>query len=315
MAQIETAYIDMFSSNVMHLSQQKASRLFKYCLSETQKAEKKGYDRVGKRTARRKEGRHSDVEYTETPHSRRWVTMDDYYDADLVDNEDKLRTIMEPENEYAVAISGSLGRQLDEIIIDFSIGSAITGKTGTGSTSLPDSQKVVCFNGSTTTGVGLNTKTMRAVKKKFWQAEAISEGEMLIWVCAAQQLDDLLGQTEVTSSDYNTVKALAQGDLDTYMGFKFERTELLTFSSSAVTYNVTTGAYGSGTGTIPAGDARINIVFTANRALKVGHGDMIKGRVSEIAHKHYANQVYASLQAGGVRMEEEQVVAVYCFEP
>ena len=34
-------------------------------------------------------------------------------------------------------------------------------------------------------------------------------------------LTDLLGTTQITSSDYNTVKALVQGELDTFLGFKF----------------------------------------------------------------------------------------------
>jgi len=34
-------------------------------------------------------------------------------------------------------------------------------------------------------------------------------------------LEQLLGATEVTSIDYNNVKALVQGEVDTFMGFKF----------------------------------------------------------------------------------------------
>jgi hypothetical protein len=34
-------------------------------------------------------------------------------------------------------------------------------------------------------------------------------------------INQLLNTTEVKSSDYNTVKALAKGEIDTYMGFKF----------------------------------------------------------------------------------------------
>jgi hypothetical protein len=34
-------------------------------------------------------------------------------------------------------------------------------------------------------------------------------------------MSDLLGTTQVTSSDFNTVKALVQGSVDSFMGFKF----------------------------------------------------------------------------------------------
>ena len=43
----------------------------------------------------------------------------------------------------------------------------------------------------------------------------------------AGQLADLLNITSVTSADFNSVKALVQGDVDTFLGFKFIRTERL----------------------------------------------------------------------------------------
>lgn len=41
------------------------------------------------------------------------------------------------------------------------------------------------------------------------------------FVCGPKQIQDLLNTTEVKSSDFNTVKALAQGDLNTFLGFEF----------------------------------------------------------------------------------------------
>jgi hypothetical protein len=38
---------------------------------------------------------------------------------------------------------------------------------------------------------------------------------------APQQLSDLLAVEEVTSSDYNAVKTLVAGQIDTFLGFKF----------------------------------------------------------------------------------------------
>lgn len=312
--EITTAMVDKFSANVMHLAQQKESRLFQYCRQETQQAESKFYDRIGKRKARRKEGRHSDVVYTDTPHSRRMVVMDDYYDADLIDQEDNIRIIMEPRSEYLQAIAGSIGRQLDEVIIDFALGPAFGGKKGTEEVSLPNSQKVASFDGTSLTGSGLNVPTLRAVRKKFKQAEAIQKGEQLIFACAAQQMDDLLGNTEVTSSDFAAVKALVQGEVNTFMGFLFVETELLPFNGEGVTYNENTGAVGSGDGTIAVGEGRRCIAFTARRGLLCAVGRQVNGRVDEIPGKHYAWQVYAALSAGGSRMEEVQVVEVISKE-
>lgn len=314
-AQVTTAMIDMFSANVMHLSQQSESRLFPYCRQESQNAESAFYDRIGLREAKDKEGRHSKVTYSNTPHSRRMVTMLDKYDADLVDNEDKLRTIMNLDNEYAVAIAQSLARELDKIIIDAAVGSAYGGKKGTDVIALPDAQKIVAFDGTAVTGTGLNVDTLRAVKKKFHQNEAVKKGEMIIFAYAAQQMDDLLGNTEVTSADYNSVKALVQGEVDTFMGFKFVQLELLNFTEAAITYNKDNGAVNSvNNGTLALGEGRVCFAFTNKRALLASTGKMVEGKITEMAEYHYAKQVYGSLTMGSTRMEEVQVVAVYCKE-
>lgn len=310
--QITTAMVRQYSANVMHLAQQKGSRLREYCRLETQNSEAAFYDRIGSRTARLKEGRHADVIYTDTPHSRRMVTMADYYDADLVDKEDKIRIIMNPESEYMQAIAASLGRQLDTVILSGAIGTASTGKTGTGSASLANGNKVAAFDGSTTTGVGLNVKTLRAVRRKFKENEAITKGEVIVFACAAQQIDDLLAETEVTSSDYAVVKALVDGEVDSFMGFKFVQTELPTFNAANVTYTVTTGAVGSGNGTVTAAQGRECVAFTAKRGVLLAEGSEIKGTVDKLPGKHHAWQVYGSMSIGVVRMEEVQVVLVYC---
>lgn len=314
--QITTAMVDMFSANVMHLVQQEGSRLRQFCRTESQNAESKFHDRIGLRKMKRKEGRHSDVVYSDTPHSRRMVTMEDFFDADLVDKEDKIRTIMNPENEYTRAMAMAAGRQVDEIIIESALGSAYGGKKGTQVVALPDSQKVAAFkkDGSENTGSKLNIETLRVVRKKFKQNEAIVDGQKVVFVYAAQQADDLLDTTEVTSADFNTVKALVDGEVDTFMGFKFVSTELLPFTTSAVTYNVTTGAVGAGAGTITAGEARRCFAFIPNSAILCAMGEEVDGRLTEMPGKHYSTQVYAKLTMGGSRMEEEQLVEVYSKE-
>ena len=42
-----------------------------------------------------------------------------------------------------------------------------------------------------------------------------------ILVCRAKDIDNLLGDTTITNSDYNAIKALVNGTINTYMGFKF----------------------------------------------------------------------------------------------
>lgn len=310
--------VDAFSANVFHLAQQDGSRLRQFCRMETQAAESKFWDRIGVRgKSRKKQGRHSDVVYDDTPHSRRMVTMEDLYQADMVDDADKLRTIMDPENEYAKAMSMALGRDMDEIVIEGLLGPAFGGKKGTQSIALPDSQKVVAFDPVTPDASGslLNIPTLRAVRKKAKQSEAMGKNEKWIFTYAAQQADDLLGTTEVTSADFNTVRALVNGETDTYMGFMFISTELLPFNDSVIAFNENNGVVnGGGTGSLVAGTARRCIAFKPNSAVLCALGKEVNGRVTELPGKHYSNQVYASLTMGSTRMEEVQVIEVLCKE-
>jgi hypothetical protein len=221
---------------------------------------------------------------------------------------------MNIENEYTVANANALGRRYDTEIIAAGLGNAYGGKKGTTVIALPSTQKLAAFDGATTTGVGLNVKSLRAVRKKFKKSEAIEKGEIVVATIAAQQADDLLGSTEVGSFDYNSVKALVQGEVDTFMGFKFVETELLPFTEAATTYTVTDGTVGAGTGTVTAGEGRRCLFFTDKKGILLAKGREVKGRLDEMPSKHYAVQVYSALTVGGTRMEEEQVIELICKE-
>ena len=160
----------------------------------------------------------------------------------------------------------------------------------------------------------MNVLTLRRTRKQFKQNEAIKKGEKLIFCWAAEQADDLLGSTSVTSSDFNSVKALVDGEVDTFMGFKFVETELLPFNAAAVTFDLTNGKVQAGAGTVVLGEGRRCIAFTAKRGLLAAKAREVKGKITERPDKHYANQVYAALSFGGTRMEEEQVMEILCKE-
>lgn len=311
--EITTAMVDMFSSNVMHLSQQKVSRLMAHCRIESQSAETEFYDRIGQREMKKKQGRHSEVKYTDTPHSRRAVTMEDWYDSDLIDKEDKLRVIMNPDSEYAQAFGFALARRYERTIIDSVLGTAYTGKKGTVGVDIPNSQKIAAVDG-TNAFAGLNVATLRKVRKKLKQAEAIAAGEKAVFAMSAQQSDDLLGNTEITSSDFNTVKALVQGEVNTFLGLEFVETELLPFNEDAFRHEADGSIVDAGGTQIAAGAARRCFAMTANRAVILSRGMEVTSRITEESKFHFAHQVYSCLTVGGVRMEEEQVVEVLCKE-
>ena len=310
--QIPTAFVDQFSSNIFHLSQQKGSRLRAAVRNESQKGESGFYDRIGAAVAQKKVSRHADTPQIDTPHSRRRVTLEDYEYADLIDNEDRIKTLIDPTNPYVQAAVWALGRAMDDEVILNALGNAFSGRSGGTTVALGNSEKRAAFDGTTTTGVNLNVNLLRKAKQYF-DAGDVDESIPRFLCHSSSQLFSLLNETEITSSDFNTIKALVQGEVDTYMGFKFIRSERLNASSSDITYNELTGAVGSGSGTITAANSRRCIAWAMD-GLLLAIGQDIRARISERDDKSYATQIYANMGIGSTRMEEAKVLELDCSE-
>lgn len=307
--EITTAFVQQYASNVFHLSQQKGSRLAGMVRNETQKGKSAFYDRIGSVAAQKKVGRHSPTPQLDTPHSRRRVTMDDYEWADLIDDQDKIRMLIDPQSDYAMAAMWALGRSKDDVIIAAASGIAYAGEDGSTQVPMINAQRYAANDGSSLTN--LNILTLRAVKQKF-DANDVDESIPRYLAVTSSQINSLLGQTQITSSDFNTVKALVDGQVDTYMGFKFVRTERLATvqSSESLTGSASTGAVGSGSSL--TGERKC--IAWAMDGILMATGMGVEGKIDPRPDLSYATQVYARMSIGATRMEEAKVVEVICKE-
>jgi hypothetical protein len=247
------------------------------------------FDQVGKTTAQLRTSRHADTPQIETPHSRRRVSLADYEWADLIDNQDKVRMLIDPTSAYAKAAAAAMGRAMDDVIITALGGTSYTGETGATSVSLPSGQKP--YSSSQTDGLTI-TKLLEA--KKILDVNDVDPSIQRYFVCGPKQISDLLGTTQITSADFNTVKALAQGQVDSFLGFKFIVSNRLAFDATNT-------------------DDRLCYAFTAD-AIKLAIGKDVMARIDERADKSYSTQVYYCMSIGATRMEEEKVVEIACDE-
>lgn len=304
---IDTSMVKQFSSNVLHLCQQKDSRVWNlFGRSESLNSEEAYFDRLGSiDDIKEKTGRNSDVEFTDVPYSRRRLTMRDYYWATLVDKEDKLRIIHNPESEYSQAARAQFARKLDDLGIAALLGTVYSGKAGATAVTLPNSQKLVATNGS---GVfsNFNIHVLRQLKYMFDVNEVEDQNRHIL--LGAKEIQNLLSQEEMTSSDYAAVKALVHGEINSFMGFNFHRIERLPFTSGSTQVNLTTGEVGSGSDSAASGSKRC-IAFAGSAMLK-GIGANPTAKVSDRPDKHYATQLYMSMSLGAMRMEEEKVIEI-----
>jgi hypothetical protein len=283
--QITTAFVEQYSSNIQMLSQQKGSILRDKVRLESVTGKNAFFDQVGSVTATVRSSRHSDTPQADTPHSRRRVSLVDYEFADLIDDLDKVRMLVDPTSTYALAAAYAMGRAMDDAIISAATGSSDTGVAGGTAVALPAGQ-IIAEAGTT----GMSIAKLREAKEIIDLADVDPSLPRHI-IVSPKQISDLLGTTEVTSSDFNTVKALAQGDINSFLGFNFIVSNRLAIAASK----------------------RACIAFVSDGiALAVGKDST--ARIDERADKGYATQVYYSAAFGATRMEEDKVVKIEAYE-
>lgn len=304
--QVTTSFVQQFQGNFVALSQQKGSRLRGGVSVESITGSDAYFEQIGKAAAAAKGARHSATVQSDTPHARRKLSLASYVWSDLIDRSDKVKMLADPQNEYLMAGVNAMGRQIDTSILAAAIGTAATGVAGGTSTVLPTTQKQVAVSGGA--GSRLNLATLIAVKQKFLEAD-VDPSLPLYFALPAMQLMALLNDSTITSADYNSVKALVQGQLDSFMGFKFIQTQLTTDRSGALAFSVTDGSVGAGAGDADGYD---QCVAWAQDGIKLGIGQDIITKISERDDLNYAVQVYAEMDIGATRMEEVKVVEVLC---
>lgn len=285
--------VQQFGANFRILGQQRTSRLEGWCQPEPNiVGTSKSVERLGASEAYDLVSRHADTQYVETLHSRRWLDLQDKAWADLVDEMDKIKLLADPTSPYNRIGVMALNRKKDDVIIAAAGG---TARTGTGTAVLPAGQKIAVG------AAGLTLAKLLSTKEILDAAEVDMEQDMngqapgmeaqRVIVVSTRQLTNLLGTTEIKSVDYNNVKALAQGQVDTFLGFKFIRTERL----PKVVNDRFCYAWSRG-------------------CIAMGYGKDIVTSIDPLPTKNYSVQIYARMTVGAVRVEDAGVVEIACLE-
>lgn len=307
-SQIETWRVQQYAGNVYHIAQQEGSVIAPLVRKEKFIGKAEFFDRLGKASATDKVGRNTDTPNHDITHSRRMVTTITREWGTLVDRKDKLQNVHMPESEYAKAAAYGLGRRRDQVLIEAAFGYAMTGESGSTQTALGNAQKVTAVASSALDYP--NIQMLRKAKRLMDAAQV--KGKRYI-IHSADFLEALLAVTEITSSDYNTVKALVAGELNTYMGFEFKPCQEIdsyvasTFDTATYKFDTTTGLYSSG-GTALGGTEKVALAMVGDGVIEGETEGSFIAKIDPRPDKGYSQQVYTAMDVGGVRMEEEKVV-------
>jgi hypothetical protein len=296
-AQIPQYFTTEFTSNWEHLLQQKVSKLREFVSVDSVRGKEKSFNQMAAVEMTRITSRAADTNIQDVALAKRWLRPYPYEHATLFDEWDAeyLGEVSLPQSETVSNHAMAYMRTCDKVIIDAALGSAYTGETGVTPTALPAGQKVAVDYVETGVAAnsGLTIAKLRQAAYLLNEAE-VDDSDPRIIVVSAKQIQDLLRTTEVTSADYNSVKALVQGQLDTFMGFKFRRV-----ASSLLPYNAGTG---------------VRTCFAYVRSgLKLADAGR-KVHVDIRADKSHALQIRTVASLGATRMEEKKVVEVAADE-
>ena len=298
--EIPVAFVDQFKANILLLSQQKLSSLRVTTRPEPVTGDTMFVERIGATETQLISSRHGDTPQIDTPHSRRKLSMADYNWADLIDTLDKLKMLIDPQSTYAQNAVMAFNRTIDDVVITALGGQAFSGHTGgttvenfaIGECRLVGSDGEIIAAGSEFTDVtetGLSIAKLLTCKQLLDDAE-IDTDRQRYFVTNPFNINQLLNTTKVSSADFNTVKALAMGAIDTFMGFKFiMHTRLLVDADDPGATN----SYAF------AQDA---IVLAVSKEPTV--------RISERDDKNYSTQVYVEMSIGATRVEGPAVVEI-----
>jgi len=219
----------------------------------------------------------TDVTPLNVTYSQVTATMSDYIAAEYSDIFHQSHVNFDERRELVQVVSKAIARRMDQLCIDAlnAASSPSTVATGVG--------------GSTT---NMNIEKLRAAAKALNDKNVPAEGRQLLM--HSSQLDALLGETEVTSSDFASVKALVRGEISSFMGFNI----------------ITMGDRDEGG--VPKPSTRSCFAWHQD---SMGYAESIsqKSEVNYIPEKT-SFLVSSMFSAGAVAIDDEGIVKISCTE-
>jgi len=225
----------------------------------------------------------TDVTPLNVTYSQVTATMEDYIAAEYSDIFNQQKVNFDERQELVQVVSGAIARRMDQVVLD-----ALTAASS------PSTVANTVVSSGSPAASDLNVGKLRAAKKAMDAKNVPAEGRTIL--VHANSLSSLLSETQVTSSDFNTVKALVTGEVDTFLGFKF----------------ITLGDRDEGGLAIDGSSDRTLFAFHRD-AVGLGVGMNQTSRVDYIPEKT-SFLVASMFSAGAVAIDEEGIVKITCRE-
>lgn len=224
----------------------------------------------------------SDVTPLNVDYSQATVNMQDWIAAEYSDIFNQAKVNFDERQELVQVVGKAVARRADQIVINAIAASGVAAAN----------QVATGVGGA---GSNLNIDKLIAAKAALDRQNVPMQDRFML--VHANNLAGLLGETEVTSSDFNTVKALVQGQLDTFLGFKI----------------ITIGDRDEG-GLVGGGSGQTRKVWAWHRsAVGMAESLGIRSEINYIPEK--TSWLVASMfSAGAVAIDNTGIVEITCTE-
>ena len=146
----------------------------------------------------------TDVTPLNIAHTNVTATLSDFAAPEYTDIFDQTHVNYEERSELVQVVAGAIGRRADQIKLD-----AMVAATPTATVT----------NDIGGTDSNLNVAKIREAKRQL-DGNNVPTADRF-FLMSADGLANLLSETEISSSDFNTVKALVNGQVNTFLGFTF----------------------------------------------------------------------------------------------
>ncbi len=169
------------------------------------------FTRMGSGIANQKASQ-ADVTPMDIEHARQTAILSNWNAPEYTDIFDAAEVNFDEKTELAQTIAKALSRREDQLII-----------AAMDSVTYVNSKPTIDQGTSVSLGSPFNVAALRKASSVL-SDKGVPESDRYIAYTAADR-ESLLGEEKAASSDYNTVKALVNGDIDSFVGFKFKLIE------------------------------------------------------------------------------------------
>jgi hypothetical protein len=295
---ITTFYVQEYAKIINQLVQQKESRL-RQAVTEQRYEGKAGspVEQAGAVSMQPVISRYAPMGRVDAPTDRRWVYPSDFDLPQLLDTFDKLRLLVDPKSTFVMNGHDAANRQIDDAIISAMFGTAKTGETGQNSIAPPG---FVSVSQGSSGPSGMTVAKIREAKRILLKNEAIKMDSPEIYcVAGATQLDNLLAEAQVVSTDFNSAESgapiLRDGVITRFLGVNFIHSERLP------------------TGTDDAAGTSTKVMMWHKSGMHLGLWNDV---TTDIAQRKDLQglpwQSYIYLSVGATRLEEKRTQPIWC---